>query len=237
MRERDLAEEEAVRFRNVVKRQRKEFRSRMVEVEREESEQKRVVDERANTRWTCKSLARLMIEGIQSTFSAYDGIGMNFSIQVDTTKFLDNLEESSCSAVFGSEDALNKLDVWAKERDVVGLKASINSLTSNVQCFNKLCLEWKEVEDSLRKKSKKIEEAMEHERQWQAEGDCATHWTTMDTIGGNKCIVILERYLRFKVNEDFKRKLEEDVCGCERALLESMGPAVAIGPEANINNF
>ncbi|KAG0447105.1 hypothetical protein HPP92_028495, partial [Vanilla planifolia] len=28
--------------------------------------------------------------------------------------------------------------------------------------------------------------------------------------------VILERYLRFKVNEDFKRKLEEDVCGCER---------------------
>ncbi|KAG0448736.1 hypothetical protein HPP92_027679 [Vanilla planifolia] len=91
--ERTLWRREEVRLRNVVKRQRKEFRSRMVEVEREESEQKRVADERANTRKNTN------------------------------------------------------------------------------------------------------------------------------------------------VNEDFKRKLEEEVCGCERALLESMGPAVAIGPEANINNF
>ncbi|KAG0446588.1 hypothetical protein HPP92_028756 [Vanilla planifolia] len=37
---------------------------------------------------------------------------------------------------------------------------------------------------------------------------------------------------RFKVNENFKRKLE-DVCGCEKALLESMGSAVATGPEAH----
>ncbi|KAG0446587.1 hypothetical protein HPP92_028755 [Vanilla planifolia] len=40
MRERDLAEEEVVRLRNVVRWQRKELRSRMVEVEREESELK-----------------------------------------------------------------------------------------------------------------------------------------------------------------------------------------------------
>ncbi|KAG0451170.1 hypothetical protein HPP92_026377 [Vanilla planifolia] len=51
MRERDLAEEEAVRLRNVVRRQRKELKSRMVEVEREESERKRVVNERANARY------------------------------------------------------------------------------------------------------------------------------------------------------------------------------------------
>ncbi|KAG0447166.1 hypothetical protein HPP92_028494 [Vanilla planifolia] len=50
MRERDLAEEEVVRLRNVVRRQRKELRSRMAEVEREESERKRMVDERANAR-------------------------------------------------------------------------------------------------------------------------------------------------------------------------------------------
>ncbi|KAG0447735.1 hypothetical protein HPP92_028205 [Vanilla planifolia] len=43
-------------------------------------------------RSTCESLARHMIERIQSTFPTYDGIGMNSSIQVDATKFLDDLE-------------------------------------------------------------------------------------------------------------------------------------------------
>ncbi|KAG0451169.1 hypothetical protein HPP92_026376 [Vanilla planifolia] len=43
-----------------------------------------------------------MIEGIQSTFPAYDGIGMNFSIQVDATKFLDDLEGDVPEDVYGS---------------------------------------------------------------------------------------------------------------------------------------
>lgn len=51
-----------------------------------------------------------------------------------------------------------ELDVWAKEREVAGLKASLNTLTSEVQRLNKLCTEWKEAEDSLKKKWKKIEE-------------------------------------------------------------------------------
>lgn len=50
LRERDLAEEEAERLRNVVRRQRKELRARMVEVAREESERKRMLDERSNAR-------------------------------------------------------------------------------------------------------------------------------------------------------------------------------------------
>jgi hypothetical protein len=50
------------------------------------------------------------------------------------------------------------LDVWAKEREVAGLKASLNTLTSEVQRLYKLCAEWKEAEDSLKKKWKKIEE-------------------------------------------------------------------------------
>ncbi|KAG0495263.1 hypothetical protein HPP92_006257 [Vanilla planifolia] len=134
MRERDLAEEEAVRLRNVVRRQRKELRSRMAEVEREESawiddvilieiSRDRII------RSTCESLARHTIERIQSTFPAYDGIGMNSSIQVDATKFLDILE---------------------------------GDVPKDVQRLNKLCLEWKEVEDSLRKKWKKIEEFDSH---------------------------------------------------------------------------
>ncbi|KAI3884277.1 hypothetical protein MKX03_017117 [Papaver bracteatum] len=51
-----------------------------------------------------------------------------------------------------------ELEVWAKEREAAGLKASLNTLTSEVQRLNKLCIEWKEAEESLRKKWEKIEE-------------------------------------------------------------------------------
>lgn len=51
-----------------------------------------------------------------------------------------------------------QLDLWAKEREVAGLKASLNTLMSEIQRLNKLCAERKEAEDSLKKKWKKIEE-------------------------------------------------------------------------------
>nr|XP_019703980.1 AUGMIN subunit 5 [Elaeis guineensis] len=51
-----------------------------------------------------------------------------------------------------------ELEVWTRERDVAGLRASLSTLTSEVQRLNKLCTEWKEAEDSLKKKWKKIEE-------------------------------------------------------------------------------
>lgn len=51
-----------------------------------------------------------------------------------------------------------QLEVWAKEREVSGLRASLNTLMSEIQRLNKLCAERKEAEDSLRKKWKKIEE-------------------------------------------------------------------------------
>lgn len=51
-----------------------------------------------------------------------------------------------------------QLEVWAKERELAGLRASLNTLMSEIQRLNKLCAERKEAEDSLRKKWKKIEE-------------------------------------------------------------------------------
>ncbi|KAK8995498.1 hypothetical protein V6N11_075771 [Hibiscus sabdariffa] len=51
-----------------------------------------------------------------------------------------------------------ELEVWAKEREAAGLKASLSTLMSEIQRLNKLCAERKEAEDSLRKKWKKIEE-------------------------------------------------------------------------------
>lgn len=53
---------------------------------------------------------------------------------------------------------LVQLEVWAKERELAGLRASLNTLMSEIQRLNKLCAERKEAEDSLRKKWKKIEE-------------------------------------------------------------------------------
>ncbi|KAK4765978.1 hypothetical protein SAY87_007620 [Trapa incisa] len=51
-----------------------------------------------------------------------------------------------------------ELEVWAKEREVAGLRASLNTLMSEIQRLDKLCAERKEAEDSLKKKWKKIEE-------------------------------------------------------------------------------
>lgn len=50
IRERDSAEADAEKLMNVVRRQRKELKSRMVEIAREESERKRMLDERSNAR-------------------------------------------------------------------------------------------------------------------------------------------------------------------------------------------
>ncbi|KAJ6684422.1 AUGMIN SUBUNIT 5 [Salix viminalis] len=51
-----------------------------------------------------------------------------------------------------------ELEVWGKEREAAGLRASLNTLMSEIERLNKLCAERKEAEDSLRKKWKKIEE-------------------------------------------------------------------------------
>lgn len=51
-----------------------------------------------------------------------------------------------------------QFEVWAKEREAAGLRASLNTLMAEVQRLNKLCSERKEAEDSLKKKWKKIEE-------------------------------------------------------------------------------
>lgn len=53
---------------------------------------------------------------------------------------------------------LPQLEVWAKEREAAGFRASLNTLMSEVHRLDKLCAERKEAENSLRKKWKKIEE-------------------------------------------------------------------------------
>lgn len=51
LQERDLAEKEVERLGQIVRRQRKELKARMLEVSREEAERKRMLDERSNYRY------------------------------------------------------------------------------------------------------------------------------------------------------------------------------------------
>ncbi|KAF5958483.1 hypothetical protein HYC85_005708 [Camellia sinensis] len=69
--------------------------------------------------------------------------------------FSQSLLVGSTSQNVGS---LRQFEVWAKEREAAGLRASLNTLMFEVPRLNKLCAERKEAEDSLIKKWKKIEE-------------------------------------------------------------------------------
>ena len=71
--------------------------------------------------------------------------------------FFDLLSGTSWATSY-SASLLVQLEVWAKEREAAGLRASLNTLMAEIQRLNKLCAERKEAEDSLKKKWKKIEE-------------------------------------------------------------------------------
>ena len=51
-----------------------------------------------------------------------------------------------------------QLEVWAKDRELAGARASVNTLTLEVQRLNKMCEERRKTEEALRQKWKRIEE-------------------------------------------------------------------------------
>lgn len=149
-----------------------------------------------------------------------------------------------------------ELEVWSKERETAGLRASLNTLISEVQRLNKLCAERKEAEDSLRKKWKKIEEfdarRLELESIYtallKANMDAANFWSQQplaareyasDTIVP-ACTVVMN------ISNDAKDLIEREVSAfyqspdnslymlpsTPQALLESMGVSGSTGPEA-----
>ncbi|XP_010257953.1 PREDICTED: AUGMIN subunit 5 [Nelumbo nucifera] len=149
-----------------------------------------------------------------------------------------------------------ELEVWAKEREATGLRASLSTLTSEVQRLKKLCAEWKEAEDSLRKKWKKIEEfdARRSELEYiytallKANTDSATFWEKQPLAAREyasstiipACTVVAE------ISNKAKDLIEKELSAFYRspdnslymlpatpqALLESMGANGSTGPEA-----
>ncbi|KAE8649325.1 AUGMIN subunit 5 [Cucumis sativus] len=149
-----------------------------------------------------------------------------------------------------------ELEVWAKERELAGLRASLNTLMSEIQRLNKLCAERKEAEDSLRKKWKKIEEFDARRSELEiiytallkANTDAAIFWNQQPLAAREyasstiipACVVVSD------ISNSAKELIDNEVSAFYRspdntifmlpstpqALLESMGVNVTLGPDA-----
>lgn len=149
-----------------------------------------------------------------------------------------------------------ELEVWAKEREVAGLRASLNTLMSEIQRLNKLCAERKEAEDSLRKKWKKIEEFDSRRSELEfiysalikVNTDAAAFWNQQPLAAKEyasstiipACTVVVD------ISNGAKDLIEKEISAFYRspdnslymlpatpqALLEAMGANGSTGPEA-----
>ncbi|KAJ8775124.1 hypothetical protein K2173_020128 [Erythroxylum novogranatense] len=149
-----------------------------------------------------------------------------------------------------------ELEVWSKERETAGLKASLNTLMSEIQRLNKLCAERKEAEDSLKKKWKKIEEFDGRRSELEAiytallkaNMDAAAFWNQQPLAAREyasstiipACVAVAD------IANDAKDFIDKEVNAFSRspdnslymlpanpqALLESMGSGGSTGPEA-----
>uniref|UniRef100_A0A804UDL3 AUGMIN subunit 5 n=1 Tax=Zea mays TaxID=4577 RepID=A0A804UDL3_MAIZE len=149
-----------------------------------------------------------------------------------------------------------ELDVWAKEREVAGLKASLSTLTSEVQRLYKLCAEWKEAEDSLKKKWKKIEEFdarrteleciysalqranMDASSFWEQQPLSARGYASSTIIPACHTVVDMSTNSRDLIERElaaFSQSLDNSLCrlpATPQALLEAVGSNGMTGSEA-----
>ncbi|TQD82013.1 hypothetical protein C1H46_032476 [Malus baccata] len=149
-----------------------------------------------------------------------------------------------------------ELEVWTKEREVAGLRASLNTLMSEIQRLNKLCAERKEAEDSLKKKWKKIEEFDSRRSELEiiytsllkVNMDAAVFWNQQPLSAREyasstiipACTIVMD------LSNSAKDLIEREVSAFDQspdnslymlpatpqALLESMGTNGSTGPEA-----
>lgn len=149
-----------------------------------------------------------------------------------------------------------ELEVWAKEREAAGLRASLNTLMSEVQRLNKLCAERKEAEDSLRKKWKKIEEFdarrseleaiysallksnMDAAAFWDQQPLAAREYASSTIIPACTAVVDMSNSAKDLIDNEvsaFYRSPDNSLYmlpSTPQALLESMGANGSTGPEA-----
>ncbi|WOK95413.1 AUGMIN subunit 5 [Canna indica] len=149
-----------------------------------------------------------------------------------------------------------ELEVLAREREVAGLRASLSTLMHEVQRLNKLCAEWKEAEDSLKKKWKKIEgfdarrteletiytallrANMEASTFWEQQPLAAREHAARTIIPACAAVVNISNNAKNLIERElssFYQSLDNSLYmlpATPQALVESIGTAGATGPEA-----
>lgn len=176
-------------------------------------------------------------------------------------KRLDGSDFSSHSLVGGTMQNVGSLrqfemEVWAKEREAAGLRASLNTLMSEIQRLNKLCEERKEAEDSLKKKWKKIQEFDSRRSELEtiytallkANMDAAAFWNQQPLAAREyaSSSIIPACNIVADISNNAKDLIDKEVSAfyqspdnslymlpsTPQALLESMGANGSTGPEA-----
>ncbi|VVB04462.1 unnamed protein product [Arabis nemorensis] len=149
-----------------------------------------------------------------------------------------------------------ELDVWGKEREAAGLRASLNTLLSEIQRLNKLCAERKEAEHSLKQKWKKIEEFDARRSELEtiyttllkANMDAAAFWNQQPLAAREYALatIIPASEVVADISKNAKDFIEKELSAffqspdntlymlpaTPQALLESMGANGSTGPEA-----
>ncbi|KAJ0253002.1 hypothetical protein HA466_0121060 [Hirschfeldia incana] len=149
-----------------------------------------------------------------------------------------------------------ELDVWGKEREAAGLRASLNTLLSEIQRLNKLCAERKEAEHSLKQKWKKIEEFDARRSELEtiyttllkANMDAAAFWNQQPLAAREYAMatIIPACEVVADISNNSKDFIEKEMSAffqspdntlymlpaTPQALLESMGANGSTGPEA-----
>ncbi|KAL0642674.1 hypothetical protein Bca4012_040964 [Brassica carinata] len=149
-----------------------------------------------------------------------------------------------------------ELDVWGKEREAAGLRASLSTLLSEIRRLNKLCAERKEAEHSLKQKWKKIEEFDARRSELEtiyttllkANMDAAAFWNQQPLAAREYAMatIIPACEVVADISKNSKDLIEKEVSAffqspdntlymlpaTPQALLESMGANGSTGPEA-----
>uniref|UniRef100_A0A0D3H6D2 AUGMIN subunit 5 n=1 Tax=Oryza barthii TaxID=65489 RepID=A0A0D3H6D2_9ORYZ len=220
-----------------------------------------------STRGTYDQLLERQKEHVQQFLATEDALNKAAEAKAKSQKLLQRLHGTSDAAGSKkmptgntSQNMTNsrhlELDVWAKEREVAGLKASLNTLTSEVQRLYKLCAEWKEAEDSLKKKWKKIEEFdarrseleciynallranMEASTFWEQQPLSARGYASRTIIPACNAVVDMSTNSRDLIERElsaFGQSLDNSLCrlpATPQALLEALGSNGATGSEA-----
>uniref|UniRef100_A0A0D9XDD2 AUGMIN subunit 5 n=1 Tax=Leersia perrieri TaxID=77586 RepID=A0A0D9XDD2_9ORYZ len=220
-----------------------------------------------STRGTYDQLLERQKEHVQQFLATEDALNKAAEAKALSQKLLQRLHGTTDTA--GSKKMLTgntsqnmtnsrhlELDVWAKEREVAGLKASLSTLTSEVQRLYKLCAEWKEAEDSLKKKWKKIEEFdarrseleciynallranMEASTFWEQQPLSARGYASRTIIPACNAVVDMSTNSRDLIERElsaFGQSLDNSLCrlpATPQALLEALGSNGATGSEA-----